>query len=159
MTEEPSKQSIAESNRTTYGGFWVRVGAALIDLVVMLVPILLLSFLLLVVISPTTHEEQLIYDVVDSLLGFALWLVYTAGLHSSSWQATVGKRALGLKVTDLDGNRISFARATGRYLAEFLNLLTLGIGYIMVALTERKQGLHDKVASTYVVRTEEKGLF
>ena len=59
--------------------------------------------------------------------------------------------ALGIKVTDLDGNRISFGRATGRHFAKWLSALILGIGYIMVAFTAKKQGLHDQVASCLVV--------
>ena len=78
------------------------------------------------------------------------WL-YTSILQSSSRQATVGKMALGLIITDLDGNRISFARASGRYLATFLTNLTFGIGYLMVIWTKRKQTLQDKVAGTVVI--------
>ena len=61
--------------------------------------------------------------------------------------------ALGMKVTDLAGNRISFLRATGRYFAKIISALILFIGFIMVAFTEKKQGLHDMIAGTLVVRT------
>ncbi len=77
------------------------------------------------------------------------WL-YEALLTSSSRQATVGKMALGMKVTDLAGNRISFARATGRHFAKIISALILCIGYIMAAFTERKQALHDFMAGTLV---------
>ncbi|MCG5549582.1 RDD family protein [Halorhodospira halochloris] len=160
MSEAQNHQALTqESDKKLYGGFWIRVGAALIDMLVLLIPMLLLSYLLLVLIAPTTHEEELFYQGIDSVLAFAIWLVYTAGFHSSTWQATLGKRALGLKVTSLEGNRISFGHAAGRYVAEILNVLTLGIGYIMVGLTSRKQGLHDMVAGTYVVRTDDRGPF
>jgi uncharacterized RDD family membrane protein YckC len=59
----------------------------------------------------------------------------------------------GLKVTDLYGNRISFERATGRHFAKILSAMILCIGYLMVAFTERKQGLHDLLAGTLVRRT------
>jgi uncharacterized RDD family membrane protein YckC len=62
--------------------------------------------------------------------------------------------ALGIRVTDLDGNRIGFGKATGRYFAKILSALILGIGFLMVAFTERKQGLHDMLAGTLVVRGE-----
>ncbi|MDX6593454.1 MAG: hypothetical protein QOJ13_2650 [Gaiellales bacterium] len=65
--------------------------------------------------------------------------------------ATLGRRALGIKVTDVEGNRITFARATGRYFAKILSALTLLIGYIMAAFTARKQALHDLIAGTLVV--------
>jgi uncharacterized RDD family membrane protein YckC len=74
-------------------------------------------------------------------------------MTSSDRQATVGKIAVGLKVTDLYGQRISFARATGRHFAKILSAMVLFIGYIMVAFTERKQGLHDILAGTLVVKS------
>ncbi|PYV64750.1 MAG: RDD family protein, partial [Acidobacteria bacterium] len=60
----------------------------------------------------------------------------------------------GLKVTDLAGRRISFARASGRYFAKYLSSMTLLIGYIMAGFTERKQALHDMIAGTLVIRTQ-----
>jgi uncharacterized RDD family membrane protein YckC len=60
--------------------------------------------------------------------------------------------ALGIIVTDLEGRRIGFGRATGRYFAKILSALILGIGFLMVAFTQRKQGLHDMIAGTLVVR-------
>jgi uncharacterized RDD family membrane protein YckC len=77
--------------------------------------------------------------------------VYFAGFESSHMQATPGKAALGLKVTDLNGNQIGFGTATGRYFGRILSGI-LYIGYIMVAFTERKQGLHDMLAGTLVVK-------
>lgn len=79
------------------------------------------------------------------------WL-YFALLESSSMQGTLGKKALGMIVTDLDGNRIGFGRATGRYFAKFLSAIILLIGFVMVAFTQRKQGLHDIIASTLVYK-------
>jgi uncharacterized RDD family membrane protein YckC len=75
-------------------------------------------------------------------------------MESSSRQATVGKMTLGLKVTDLAGRRISFARASGRYFAKYVSSMTLLIGYIMAGFTERKQALHDIIAGTLVIRTQ-----
>jgi uncharacterized RDD family membrane protein YckC len=82
---------------------------------------------------------------------FGGWL-YEALMESSSYQATIGKMVLGMKVTDLYGNRISFGRATGRHFAKILSGMILCIGFIMVGLTERKQGLHDLLAGTLVRR-------
>ena len=79
------------------------------------------------------------------------WL-YFALLESSSMQGTLGKKALGMIVTDLSGNRIGFGRATGRYFGKILSAIILGIGFIMVAFTERKQGLHDLLANTLVYK-------
>jgi uncharacterized RDD family membrane protein YckC len=73
-------------------------------------------------------------------------------MESSGSQGTVGKIMCGLRVTDTQGQRISFGRATGRYLAKILSALTLFIGYLMVAWTRQKRGLHDFIAGTLVVR-------
>jgi uncharacterized RDD family membrane protein YckC len=74
-------------------------------------------------------------------------------MNSSEKQATYGKMAMGIKVTDLEGRRISFWRGLGREFAKFLSAIILMIGYIMAAFTERKQALHDIIAGTLVVKT------
>jgi len=84
------------------------------------------------------------------LFFFGPW-IYEAWMMSSEWQATVGKRALGIKVTGLDGGRISFARATGRHFAKYISICLLFGGYIMAAFTAKKQALHDMIAETLVV--------
>jgi uncharacterized RDD family membrane protein YckC len=74
-------------------------------------------------------------------------------MESSSHQGTLGKMALGLIVTDLEGRRINFARASGRYFAKIITgLIPLGIGYMMAGFTEKKQALHDMIASCLVLR-------
>jgi uncharacterized RDD family membrane protein YckC len=78
------------------------------------------------------------------------WLYY-ALMESSNKQATLGKLALGIVVTDLSGGRISFGRATGRYFGKIISGLILYIGFIMAGLTEKKQALHDIMASCLVV--------
>ena len=82
------------------------------------------------------------------------WIVaalYYSLQESSAAQATLGKRALGIKVADLDGRRIGFGQALGRWFAASLSYLTLYIGFLMAAFTERKRALHDFVAGTQVV--------
>jgi uncharacterized RDD family membrane protein YckC len=78
--------------------------------------------------------------------------IYYALLESSVWQATIGKKLLGLKVTDLAGNRISFARASGRFFGKILSGMILGIGFLMAGFTQRKQALHDILAGCLVLR-------
>src|ERR1051325_5071702 len=82
---------------------------------------------------------------------FAPWL-YEAFMMSSEWQATVGKRAMSIVVTDIDGKRVSFARATGRDFAKYVWALLLGIGFIIAAFTARRQALHDMIAETLVLK-------
>jgi len=82
----------------------------------------------------------------------ASW-IYSAYLESSPNQGTLGKMALGLIVTDLQGRRISFGHATGRFFAKIITgLIPLGIGYMMAGFTEKKQALHDMIAATLVLR-------
>ena len=80
-----------------------------------------------------------------------VWL-YHAFLESGPHQSTWGKRAVGLKVTSIRGERISFGHASGRYFGTIITNMTMGIGYLMVAFTDKKQTLHDMIAGTLVVK-------
>jgi uncharacterized RDD family membrane protein YckC len=119
----------------TYAGFWRRFAAWVIDSLILIIPVLILSR---------------IGNVGNLLVLLGEW-VYFAYQESSEAQATIGKRALGIIVTDGEGNRISFGRATGRYFAKIISFLSVCIGFIMIAFTRRKQGLHDMIANTLVV--------
>jgi uncharacterized RDD family membrane protein YckC len=91
--------------------------------------------------------------MVVLVMSFVIEWLYYALQESSTHQATIGKRALGIVVTDLAGNRISFGRATGRYFARYITFLTLGIGYLIQPFTAKRQALHDKIAGTLVIRS------
>jgi len=79
------------------------------------------------------------------------WL-YSTAMESSRHQGTLGKMAMGIKVTDMDGNRISFARSNGRFFGKWVSGAIMNIGYLMAAFTEKKQALHDILANCLVVR-------
>jgi uncharacterized RDD family membrane protein YckC len=83
-------------------------------------------------------------------------ILYFPLMESSKWQATLGKRAVGIIVTDLDGNKISVGRAFGRFFGKIVSAIILYIGFIMAGFTERKQGLHDIMASTLVIKGSKK---
>jgi uncharacterized RDD family membrane protein YckC len=84
---------------------------------------------------------------------FVLGWLYYASMESSAYQGTLGKMALGLIVTDMQGRRISFGRASGRFFAKLLTgLIPFFVGYIMAGFTEKKQALHDIIASCLVLR-------
>lgn len=144
-----------------YAGFWRRVGAFLIDGLIIgiaMTPFGLGLWGTIAAIGPTSHDstDDLAAIIAASMFVWLLrvlvtWL-YSALFESSAWQATPGKKALSLRVTDLEGRRISFARATGRSIGKWLSGAILGIGFIMVAFTEKKQGLHDLLAGTVVRR-------
>lgn len=143
-----------------YGGFWLRVLAFVIDFIVISVVLFPFRFLFWGVGShgyagidrPIVAPFLFAFGMFTGLARFVLGWVYWAGMESSGYQATLGKMAVGLKVTDLAGQRISFGRATGRYFGKILSWMILGIGFLMVAFTERKQGLHDMLAGTLVVK-------
>jgi uncharacterized RDD family membrane protein YckC len=146
-----------------YGGFWLRVVAMLLDGVVLSVVITPIIFLVMFpAVKQAVDDAQRgsqdppmelfarMFAVIP-LIYLVNWL-YDSLLTCSSWQGTVGKRVLRLKVIDQAGNRVSFGRATGRSLSKIFLSGILYVGYIMVAFTDRKQGLHDMIAATYVVR-------
>ena len=140
------------SERDSFGGFWIRFAAYLVDVVVMLIPSLFISFLLHSVIPAANDQERSFVNLVGDFFVILVWWVYTAGFLSSPWQATPGKRICGLKVIDCDGGRLSFGQATGRYFASLLSYLLLCIGVLMVAWTARRQSLHDMMANTLVIK-------
>ena len=138
---------------TAYAGFWRRAVALFVD-----------PFILIAVTLPIRLVEPIaiitgadIATVIGQALGAAaivglIWWLYYAGFESSRWQATPGKRVIGIRVTDAAGARVSFARASGRFFAKILSGLICGIGYLLAAFTARKQALHDLIAGTLVVR-------
>jgi len=127
----------------TYGGFWIRFLAYVVDSLIVTVGLVAVA-LLLGLMGLELAGQELIFLVVA--------ILYWAGMHASARQATFGKALVGLKVTDTEGGRISFLRSLARTLATILSSLTLMIGYIIAGFTSRKQALHDFIASTVVVR-------
>ena len=132
-----------------YAGFWRRAGAYLIDYFLVAFVLKLLAAAMLT--GAPSGGKTALYILILSLGG----CLYYALLESSDSQATLGKRALGIKVTDLQGEQISFGRALGRVFAHVLSSVIVGFGFVMALFTERRQTLHDKVAGTLVVRREE----
>jgi uncharacterized RDD family membrane protein YckC len=157
-------------NTRVFAGFWLRVVGCLIDGILLgavlgaiFVPIFLLGGFGAALQSMAMHDHQpdpaAIFAFASSIALFigagvlAGWLYY-AYFESSEWQGTVGKKVMNLVVTDLHGNRVSFGRASGRYFARFITkLIPLGIGYILAGITEKKQALHDMIASCLVLRS------
>jgi uncharacterized RDD family membrane protein YckC len=154
-----------------YAGFWLRLVAAIIDGIVLSIPMLPVFLLIFLGTFRNMQELQNIQDptMLWTILGpkillvliitaIASWL-YWALMESSGWQATLGKKALGLVVTDLQGNRISFGRASGRFFSgrgvssiPYLGGLYFIVDCLCVAFTGRKQAIHDMIASTLVLR-------
>jgi len=144
-----------------YAGFWIRFVAFIIDSLVIGVVVLPVGLMISLVIGlagsavsmPGTGVKLVGFLVRGAFSVLVKW-IYEASMESSSKQATVGKMALGLKVTDEAGLRISFERASARYFAKFLSAMIVFIGYAMAGFTARKQALHDMIAGTLVARTQ-----
>ena len=135
-----------------YAGFWRRLVAYLIDYLIIGAGAFAVGFLIGIgagVAGADVNGGWLVAIYVITIAGYYL---YYAFMESSANQATVGKIALGLKVTDEEGNRISFGRALGRTVAKILSALILFMGFVMAGFTDRKQALHDKIAHTLVVK-------
>jgi uncharacterized RDD family membrane protein YckC len=135
-------------------GFWRRFAAFVIDFSMLLAVLSPLSFALGFGFIPPHHKEGTPYSPSLILYGLALTIIrwlYWSLMESSHFQATLGKMAMGLIVTDEYGKRISFARATGREFSKYFSSAILFIGFIMAAFTETNQALHDKVAGTLVL--------
>ncbi|HLJ53688.1 MAG TPA: RDD family protein [Chthonomonadaceae bacterium] len=142
-----------------YASFGQRLGAMLLDGIILFIPLTVMNAVIIgIAAAGASGGGGSSSDAIAGAQGIcylintvAQWL-YFAGFESSVKQATPGKMALNIMVTDLDGNRIGFGRATGRYFGKIVSSIILLIGYFMAAFTEKKQALHDMMAGTLVVR-------
>jgi uncharacterized RDD family membrane protein YckC len=155
-----------------YAGFWRRFAAHLLDNLIVSVPFVAIWFVIVIsfvgfgVFTQFSQQNGSVAAapsvafVVTVLIAYfslilgrflAVWL-YHAVMESGQHQSTWGKRVLGLKVTSYTGQRISFGHASGRYFSTLITNMTMGIGYLMVVFTDRKQALHDMIAGTLVVK-------
>ncbi|MCU1284896.1 MAG: domain containing protein [Acidobacteriales bacterium] len=144
-----------------YAGFWIRFVAAFLDSVILgIVGSVIGVFFgggITAALSKSGNPADVNIPALIGALGtyllitFAMHFVYHAYFESSEKQATIGKMILGLKVTDVNGQRISFGRATGRFFSKIISAMICYIGFIMAGFTEKKQALHDMLAGTLVV--------
>ncbi len=133
-------------------GFWVRVAAFLLDSVAVTVLQFVLGFVLALIVQGITDPDPRLIESIARLFGTVLAITYYVYFTGYCGQ-TPGKMALKIKVIRTDGGDVSYGRAALReVLGKFLSGILLGIGYLMVAFTKEKQGLHDKIADTYVVK-------
>lgn len=144
-----------------YAGFWKRFLAYIIDAILLYIGYAVIAMIFLGGASlgfsranandPAAAAAIAGTLMMTVLIFVALAWLYSAFMESSKNQGTLGKMALGLRVTDLDGNPITFGRATGRFFGKLLSGMILNIGFIMAGFTEKKQGLHDIIAGTLVL--------
>jgi uncharacterized RDD family membrane protein YckC len=138
-----------------YAGFWKRFAASFVDSFVLgFIQFLVFFFLFLAFhtkIDFSVKEIPLHLNLLIQFIGLIVTWLYFAGMESSDRQATYGKSLLRIKVTDLEGNRISFMKATTRFIAKFISQITLSVGYLMAGFTRKKQALHDMIAQCLVI--------
>jgi uncharacterized RDD family membrane protein YckC len=120
-----------------FAGFWERFAASLIDGLILIIPNLFLQYI--------AGSTGILLTIVVA------WL-YAALQESGPSQATIGKKAMGIKVMTVDGNPLNFGQATGRHFGKLISSLILGIGYFMMLWDNNKQTLHDKMAGALVVK-------
>jgi uncharacterized RDD family membrane protein YckC len=161
----------AAAPTVAYAGFWLRLVAAIVDGIVLGIPLAPVFLVIFLGKMRNLQDLQNVHDpaAILTLIGplivlilaisaIASWL-YWGLCESSAWQATLGKKVLGLTVTDLEGRRISFGRASGRFWAgrgvssiPYLGGTYFAVDCICAGFTARKQAIHDMIASTLVLR-------
>lgn len=163
--------SSSEQNQVRYAGFWLRFAAYIIDQLVIGIAGFIIAVPIIAGIVAFGVKLSFLKDrnnffdegglvMVGGIIGLVMlaiifsimmkWLYY-ALMESSKFGGTLGKMAVSIKVIDYEGNRISFGRATGRYFSRIITNMTLWIGYIMAGFTDKKQALHDMIASCLVI--------
>ncbi|APG03960.1 hypothetical protein BJI69_08635 [Luteibacter rhizovicinus DSM 16549] len=164
----PPFMGVTDVATPEYAGFWLRFGAWVIDYLILIVPFTAISLGMGLSTIATAFLEQMKTDQVAAFQAYAaamlpityvlmvIGYVYYTVFEASKWQATPGKMAVGIRVTDTDGQRISLARSAGRNAVRLTNVLRFPVPlplicYVVAAFTQRKQGVHDLLARTYVL--------
>ncbi len=135
-----------------YAGFWERFGAFVLDYLILLIPNYLVQLITANEAVSPSFTSLMIRLLYNSFTYMLIWWLYDALQESGLNQATLGKKALAIKVTDLKGQRISFLKASGRHFGKYLSALILFMGYFMMIWDKNKQTLHDKIAGTLIVK-------
>ena len=144
-----------DASGISYAGFWKRFAANILDTLItgvfgFVIGMVLSLVLLILGVAPTVFVDPA-FEYGMNGLGFVIGAFYFAVMECSKCQGTLGKMALGIKVTDLEGNQVGFGKALGRYFGKIVSGIIFGIGFLMVAFTKRKQGLHDSMSGCLVV--------
>jgi len=160
----PSSGVVVQGGNVEYAGFGIRLLAWLIDFLVLLflsfiialISGFFIAFLLIYVsiVSADSSIVRFLSDFIGGFIGFSVNLLYFTLFWSSKFQGTPGKILLGLKIVDANGNKISYSTALIRYISTIISSLLLGIGYLLIIFDGKKQALHDKLASTCVIKVK-----
>ena len=136
----------------SYAGFWKRFAAYLIDFIIFSILAFVVGFVIgIILYSNDPYVDDAVVEMFGGIFGILSTWVFYAAFEASLKQATPGKMALGIIVTDLEGNRITFGKASARFFSKLISSLLIGVGFLMVAFTQKKQGLHDKISNCLVL--------
>ncbi len=142
---------MADEKTTQYAGFWKRVGAYLVDVAV-LAPIWLFLIIPYDAFNPERNIQNTISLEFASLIATFLMTAYEVIMYAEYDGQTLGKRVTGIKVIMEDGSKITYGKALLRAICEYLSTAIAGLGYLWVAWDKKKQGWHDKISQTLVVK-------
>jgi len=148
-----------------YAGFWLRVWAGAIDVMLEALAALLLTVIVGYAVKLVDSRSGVSPITGSYLTGIAFiavltiggWL-YSAFSESSKWRATIGKRIIGLQVVNASGGQLTFGQASVRHFMKFLSLFTAAVGFMMAGWTKRRQALHDMPADCVVIRVAQPSL-
>jgi uncharacterized RDD family membrane protein YckC len=157
------REGVQQPGQMVYGGFWLRFLAKIIDGIInwvvgMLINVgLAFAFFGTFLFQPKPSDPAVMgrffaYQGAAFFAGLVWGLLYS-WFFLSRYSATPGKMALGLKVVRSDGSPLSTGRIIGRYFAEWLSGMTLGIGYIMAGFDDERRALHDRICDTRVIKS------
>jgi uncharacterized RDD family membrane protein YckC len=159
MFVQKIKEGVAPGALQTFGGFWIRLVAKFIDGILLgicqwaiMIPVSMLMVPSMIGgADQTLSPNFFIFIGLQVLLGISIPLFYNT-FFLGKWGATLGKMACGLKVVTPEGGGVTYMRAFGRFFAEWISMILLYVGYIMVGFDDEKRSLHDRICSTRVVK-------
>lgn len=141
-----------------FAGFWIRVGATILDNIILTVCQMPISFVLGMImgfVGEMDEQSRMLVMIVVQIVNISISILVPClyeVIFVCKKNATPGKMAAGIKVINADGTeKISTGKSIGRYFAKMLSGLILCIGYLMVAFDDEKRGLHDRLCNTRVV--------
>lgn len=148
--------SLSDSNEMVYAGFWRRFAALFIDLILLytmwVIGILVIFFILESVDLPAFEQLSNPSDILLFVILYLTFWLYEALMTSNYRQATFGKMALGIYITDIKGDKLTFLRASARFFGKILVSILFGFGFLFQPFTKKRQTLHDKMSGTLVAR-------
>lgn len=150
----PASRVVPAAEPVRFAGFWRRFATLVVDAIVLFFPTAIVRVLL----GGDPFGTDGLFDGPSALRWTAanagLWWIYCAAFESSPAQGSLGQQLLGVRVCDDRLRRISFVRASARYFAQWLSVLTCGLGYLVNLFTKKRQALHDLVAGCVLARAE-----